>query len=168
LFFTIPSRGLMGLRNKLLTATAGEAIMNHRFTEFEHYKGPIPGRQNGSMIALEKGTAIPYSINKLQDRGKFFVDPGEDIYGGQVIGEHSREGDLGVNVTKTKKLSNVRASGTDDKVSIAPAIKFSLEEALEYIQGDEYVEVTPSSIRIRKIYLDENERKRKGSAAAMA
>jgi len=168
LFFTIPSRGLMGLRNKLLTATAGEAIMNHRFTEFEHYKGPIPGRQNGSMIALEKGTAIPYSINKLQDRGKFFVDPGEDIYGGQVIGEHSREGDLGVNVTKTKKLSNVRASGTDDKVSIAPAIKFSLEEALEYIQGDEYVEVTPSSIRVRKIYLDENERKRKGSAAAMA
>ncbi len=168
LFFSIPSRGLMGLRNNLLTATAGEAIMNHRFTDFQHYKGPIPGRQNGSMISLEKGTAIPYSLNKLQDRGKFFVDPGEDIYGGQVIGEHSREGDLAVNVTKTKKLSNVRASGTDDKVRIFPAIKFSLEEALEYIQGDELVEVTPSSLRIRKIYLDENERKRKGSAAAMA
>jgi len=168
LFFSIPSRGLMGLRNSLLTATAGEAIMNHRFTDFQHYKGPIPGRQNGSMISLEKGTAIPYSLNKLQDRGKFFVDPGEEIYGGQVIGEHSREGDLAVNITKTKKLSNVRASGTDDKVRIFPAIKFSLEEALEYIQGDELVEVTPASLRIRKIYLDENERKRKGSAAAMA
>ncbi len=168
LFFKIPSRGLMGLRNNLLTATAGEAIMNHRFIDYEPFKGPIAGRQNGSMISLEKGTAIPYSLNKLQDRGKFFINPGEEIYGGQVIGEHSRDNDLPVNVTKTKKLSNVRSSGTDEKVKLAPAIKFSLEEALEYIQGDEYVEVTPGSLRIRKIYLDENERKRKASAIASA
>ena len=166
LFFNIPSRGLMGLRNALLTATAGEAIMNHRFTGYEHYKGPIPGRLNGSLISMEKGTAIPYSLNKLQDRGKFFVDPGEEIYGGQVIGEHTRDNDLPVNVTKTKKLSNVRSAGADEKVKIAPAIKFSLEEALEYIQEDEYVEVTPSSIRLRKIYLDENERKRRANAVA--
>jgi GTP-binding protein len=166
LFFNIPSRGLMGLRNALLTATAGEAIMNHRFTGYEHYRGPIPGRQNGSLISLEKGSAIPYSLNKLQDRGKFFVDPGEEIYGGQVIGEHTRDNDLPVNVTKTKKLSNVRSAGADEKVKIAPAIKFSLEEALEYIQEDEYVEVTPSSIRLRKIYLDENERKRRANEAA--
>ena len=168
LFFNIPSRGLMGLRNALLTATAGEAIMNHRFTEFEHYKGPIPGRQNGSLISMEKGTAIPYSLNKLQDRGKFFVDPGEEIYNGQVIGEHSRENDLTVNVTKTKKLSNVRSAGADEKVRIAPAIKFTLEEALEYIQEDELVEVTPKSIRLRKIYLEEHERKRQQSAANIA
>jgi GTP-binding protein len=166
LFFNIPSRGLMGLRNALLTATAGEAIMNHRFTGYEHYRGLIPGRQNGSLISLEKGSAIPYSLNKLQDRGKFFVDPGEEIYGGQVIGEHTRDNDLPVNVTKTKKLSNVRSAGADEKVKIAPAIKFSLEEALEYIQEDEYVEVTPSSIRLRKIYLDENERKRRANEAA--
>lgn len=168
LFFNIPSRGLIGLRNALLTATAGEAIMNHRFTEFQHYKGPIPGRQNGSLISMEKGTAIPYSIDRLQDRGKFFIDPGEEIYMGQVIGEHSRAGDLVINVTKTKKLTNMRASGSDEKMRIAPAIKFSLEEALEYIQEDEFVEVTPQSIRLRKIYLDENERKRRGSAAAVA
>ena len=166
LFFMIPSRGLIGLRNSLLTATAGEAIMNHRFIDFEHYKGPIPGRQNGSLISMEKGTSIPFSIDRLQDRGKFFVDPGEEIYMGQVIGEHSRAGDLIINITKTKKLTNMRASGSDDKVRIAPAIKFSLEEALEYIQEDELVEVTPQSIRLRKIYLDENERKRKGSSAA--
>jgi len=158
--FKIPSRGIIGLRNHLLTATAGEAIMNHRFIAFEPYKGDIQGRINGSLISMEKGTAIPYSLDKLQDRGKFFIHPGEDIYTGQVIGENSRADDLVVNVTKTKKLSNVRAAGSDDKVKLAPPIRFSLEEALEYIQKDEYVEVTPNSQRLRKIYLDENERKR--------
>lgn len=156
----IPSRGIIGLRNQLLTASAGEAIMNHRFTAFEPYKGEIQGRINGSLISMEKGTAIPYSLDKLQDRGKFFIHPGEEIYTGQVIGENSRADDLVVNVTKTKKLSNVRAAGSDDKVKLAPPIQFSLEEALEYIQKDEYVEVTPNSQRLRKIYLDENERKR--------
>jgi GTP-binding protein len=160
--FKIPSRGIIGLRNQLLTATAGEAIMNHRFIDYEPYKGEIPGRINGSLISMEKGTAIPYSLDKLQDRGKFFVPPGDEIYTGQVIGENSRADDLVVNVTKTKKLSNVRASGSDDKVKLAPPITFSLEEALEYIQKDEYVEVTPNSLRLRKIYLDENERKRRG------
>ena len=158
--FKIPSRGIIGLRNQLLTVTAGEAIMNHRFSSFEPYKGEIQGRINGSLISMEKGTAIPYSLDKLQDRGKFFIHPGDEIYAGQVIGENSRADDLVVNVTKTKKLSNVRASGSDDKVKLAPPIKFSLEEALEYIQKDEYVEVTPNSQRLRKIYLDENERKR--------
>jgi len=158
--FKIPSRGIIGLRNQLLTATAGEAIMNHRFIAFEPYKGDIQGRINGSLISMEKGTAIPYSLDKLQDRGKFFIHPGEEIYTGQVIGENSRADDLVVNVTKTKKLSNVRAAGSDDKVKLAPPIRFSLEEALEYIQKDEYVEVTPNSQRLRKIYLDENERKR--------
>ena len=158
--FKIPSRGIIGLRNQLLTATAGEAIMNHRFTAFEPYKGEIHGRINGSLISMEKGTAITYSLDKLQDRGKFFIHPGEEIYTGQVIGENSRADDLVVNVTKTKKLSNVRAAGSDDKVKLAPPIQFSLEEALEYIQKDEYVEVTPNSQRLRKIYLDENERKR--------
>ena len=158
--FKIPSRGIIGLRNQLLTVTAGEAIMNHRFSSFEPYKGEIHGRINGSLISMEKGTAIPYSLDKLQDRGKFFIHPGDEIYTGQVIGENSRADDLVVNVTKTKKLSNVRASGSDDKVKLAPPIKFSLEEALEYIQKDEYVEVTPNSQRLRKIYLDENERKR--------
>lgn len=158
--FKIPSRGIIGLRNQLLTASAGEAIMNHRFTAFEPYKGEIQGRINGSLISMEKGTAIPYSLDKLQDRGKFFIHPGEEIYTGQVIGENSRADDLVVNVTKTKKLSNVRAAGSDDKVKLAPPIQFSLEEALEYIQKDEYVEVTPNSQRLRKIYLYENERKR--------
>ena len=158
--FKIPSRGIIGLRNQLLTASAGEAIMNHRFTAFEPYKGEIQGRINGSLISMEKGTAIPYSLDKLQDRGKFFIHPGEEIYTGQVIGENSRADDLVINVTKTKKLSNVRAVGSDDKVKLAPPIQFSLEEALEYIQKDEYVEVTPNSQRLRKIYLDENERKR--------
>ena len=158
--FTIPSRGIIGLRNQLLTATAGEAIMNHRFKEFSPYKGEIPGRINGSLISMEKGSAIPYSLDKLQERGKFFVAPNEEVYTGQVIGENSRGDDMVVNVTKTKKLSNVRASGSDDKVKLAPPIKFSLEEALEYIQGDEYVEVTPNNLRLRKVYLDENERKR--------
>ena len=159
--FIIPSRGIIGLRNQLMTATAGQAIMNHRFKEFQPYKGEIPGRTNGSLISMEKGSAIPYSLDKLQERGKFFVGPNEEVYTGQVIGENSRMDDIVVNVTKTKKLSNVRASGTDDKVSLAPPIKFSLEEALEYIQADEYVEATPNFLRLRKVYLDENERKRK-------
>ncbi|AXT60727.1 translational GTPase TypA [Aquimarina sp. AD10] len=158
--FLIPSRGIIGLRNQLLTATAGEAIMAHRFKEYQPLKGDIPGRINGSLVSMEKGSAIPYSIDKLQDRGKFFVDPGEDIYEGQVIGENSRGDDMTVNITKTKKLSNVRSSGADDKAKIVPAIKFSLEEALEYIQKDEYVEVTPNHLRLRKVFLTEVERKR--------
>ena len=161
--FIVPSRGIIGLRNQLLTATAGEAIMNHRFKEFQPLKGEIPGRINGSLISMEKGNAIPYSLDKLQERGKFFVAPNEEVYTGQVIGENSRGDDMVVNVTKTKKLSNVRAAGSDDKVKLAPPIKFSLEEALEYIQGDEYVEVTPNHLRLRKVYLDENERKRQAS-----
>ena len=160
--FNIPSRGIIGLRNQLLTATAGEAIMNHRFLEYQPYKGEIPGRNNGSLISMENGKAIPYSIDKLQDRGKFFVDPNEEIYEGQVVGENSRSDDMTVNITKTKKLSNVRSSGADDKAKIVPAIKFSLEEALEYIQKDEYVEVTPKTMRIRKIYKKETDRKRFG------
>jgi len=158
--FEMPSRGIIGLRNQVLTATAGEAIMAHRFKDFQPYKGDIPQRINGSLISMENGTAIPYSLHNLQDRGRFFINPGEDIYEGQVIGENNRPGDLVLNVTKTKKLSNVRAAGTDEKMKIAPATKFSLEEALEYIQGDEYVEVTPNSIRLRKIYLKETDRKR--------
>lgn len=158
--FMIPSRGIIGLRNQLLTATAGEAIMAHRFREYQPLKGGIPERQNGSLISMERGKAIPYSIDKLQDRGRFFVEPGEDIYEGQVIGENSRQDDIAVNITKTKKLSNVRSSGADDKAKIFPAVKFSLEEALEFIQKDEYVEVTPNFIRLRKVYLTENERKR--------
>ncbi|HEX5170274.1 MAG TPA: translational GTPase TypA [Cyclobacteriaceae bacterium] len=158
--FMIPSRGIIGLRNYLLNVTAGEAIMTHRFKEYQPYKGEIPGRINGSLIVMEQGEAIPYSLHNLQDRGKFFIDPGEPVYEGQVIGEHIRAGDLVINVTKTKKLTNIRASGSDEKMRIAPAIKFTLEEALEYIQGDEYVEVTPKSIRLRKILLNENDRKR--------
>lgn len=158
--FIIPSRGIIGLRNQILTATAGEAVMTHRFLEYQPLKGGIPERQNGSMISMENGTAIPYSIDKLQERGKFFVDPGEDIYEGQVVGENSRPDDMTVNITKTKKLTNIRAAGSDDKVRIVPAIKFSLEEALEYIQKDEYVEVTPKNIRLRKILLKETDRKR--------
>lgn len=158
--FLIPSRGIIGLRNQLLTATAGEAIMAHRFLEYQPMKGDIPQRQNGSLVSMETGKSIPYSIDKLQDRGRFFVDPGEDIYEGQVIGENSRGDDMTINITKTKKLSNVRSSGADDKAKIVPAIKFSLEEALEYIQKDEYVEVTPKHLRLRKIHLTENDRKR--------
>lgn len=158
--FIIPSRGIIGLRNSLLTATAGEAIMAHRFLEFQPVKGGIPERLNGSLVSMENGQAIPYSIDKLQERGKFFIDPGEDIYEGQVIGENSRQDDMVVNVTKTKKLSNVRSAGADDKAKIVPAIKFSLEEALEYIQKDEYVEVTPNYLRLRKILLKEVDRKR--------
>ncbi|MEO0901514.1 MAG: translational GTPase TypA, partial [Bacteroidota bacterium] len=158
--FMIPSRGIIGLRNQLLTATAGEAIMAHRFLEYQPLKGEIAQRINGSLVSMENGTAIPYSIDKLQERGKFFIDPGEDIYEGQVIGENSRGDDMTINVTKTKKLSNVRSAGADDKAKIVPAIKFSLEEALEYIQKDEYVEVTPNHLRIRKIFLKEVDRKR--------
>jgi len=164
--FEIPSRGIIGLRNYLLTATAGEAIMSHRFKEFQPLKGEIPGRQNGSLISMEQGKAIPYSLNNLQDRGKFFVHPNEEIYTGQVIGENNRAGDLVVNITKTKKMSNMRSAGADDKLRIAPAIKFSLEEALEYIQKDEYVEVTPESIRLRKVLLNENDRKRASKSEA--
>ena len=158
--FIIPSRGIIGLRNQLLTNTAGQGIMNHRFMEFQPFKGQIPGRTNGSLISMEKGSAIPYSLDKLQERGKFFINPNEEVYTGQVIGENSRPDDLVINVTKTKKLSNVRASGSDEKVNLAPPIKFSLEEALEYIQSDEYVEATPNYLRLRKVFLDENDRKR--------
>jgi GTP-binding protein len=158
--FDIPARGLIGLRSNMLTATAGEAVMNHRFKSYEAYKGAIQGRINGSLISMETGVGTGYAIDKLQDRGVFFVDPGEDIYEGQVIGEHSRSNDLVVNIMKGKKLTNMRASGSDDNVKIAPKQTFSLEEALEYIQKDEYLEVTPKSIRMRKIYLNENERKR--------
>lgn len=158
--FNIPSRGIIGLRNILMTATAGEAVISHRFKEFEPLRGEIESRQNGSLIAMETGNAYAYSIDKLQDRGKFFIFPGEEVYAGQVVGESTRQGDLVLNVTKSKKLTNFRASGTDDKVKIAPPLVFTLEEALEYIQEDEFVEVTPNAIRLRKIYLDENERKR--------
>lgn len=158
--FDVPSRGIIGLRNFLLTATAGEAIMTHRFIAFQPYKGEISGRLNGSMISMEQGSAIPYSLNNLQERGKFFIEPNQDVYMGQVIGENSRQGDLVVNVTKTKKMSNMRSSGADDKVKLAPPRRFSLEEALEFIQGDEYVEVTPKTIRLRKILLSEHDRKR--------
>ncbi len=158
--FNIPSRGIIGLRNYLLNVTAGEAIVTHRFSEYQPFKGEIPGRINGSLIVMEEGEAIPYSLHNLQDRGKFFINPGEPVYEGQVIGEHSRQGDLVINVTKTKKLTNMRATGSEEKMRIAPPVIFSLEEALEYIQSDEYVEVTPKSIRLRKIYLNETDRKR--------
>ncbi|MDR0661504.1 MAG: translational GTPase TypA [Prevotellaceae bacterium] len=159
--FDIPSRGLIGLRSNLLTATQGEAIVSHRFKDFEPYKGEIEKRNNGSLIAMETGTAIAYAMDKLQDRGRFFIPPGEEVYAGQVIGEHTRADDLTINICKTKKLTNIRASGTDDKATLPPPVIFSLEEALEYIQEDEYVEVTPHAMRMRKIYLDENERKRR-------
>ncbi len=158
--FKISARGLIGLTNPILTATEGEAVVSHRFSGYEPWKGEIQGKRKGALISGETGTAIAYSIDKLQDRGKFFIDPNDEIYEGQVIGESTRLDDLVVNVTKTKKLSNVRAAGSDDKVSIAPAIKFSLEEAMEYVGKDEYVEVTPKSIRLRKILLLEHERKR--------
>ncbi len=158
--FLMPARGIIGLRSYLMNVTAGEAVVTHRFKEYQPYKGDIAGRTAGSLISMEQGEAIPYSLHNLQDRGKFFIDPSDPVYEGQVIGEHSRGGDLVINVTKTKKLTNMRASGADEKMRIAPAVRFSLEEALEYIQSDEYVEVTPKSIRLRKIYLNENERKR--------
>ena len=158
--FEIPSRGIIGLRSNLLTATAGEAVMSHRLKGFEPYKGDMEMRQNGSLIAMETGTAYAYAINKLQDRGTFFVSPQDEIYAGQVVGESTRQEDIVINLTKSKKLTNMRASGSDDKVSIAPPVIFSLEEALEYIKEDEYVEVTPHHLRLRKIILDETERKR--------
>jgi GTP-binding protein len=160
--FEIPSRGIIGLRSYLLTATQGEAIMTHRFKEYQPMRDEIPGRLNGSLICMETGNAIAYSISNLQDRGKFFVEAMEEVYEGQVIGEHTRDNDLVVNVTKTKQLTNMRASGSDAKTVMAPPIKFTLEEALEYIGPDEYVEVTPKSIRLRKVYLNENDRKRFG------
>lgn len=160
--FEIPSRGLIGLRTEMITATSGQAVMAHRFIKYDRHKGDIQGRINGSMISKETGDAIAYSLDKLQDRGRFFVEAGDAIYTGMVIGENTRQDDLVVNVTIKKQLTNVRASGTDDKAKLIPVTKFSLEEALEYIQGDEYVELTPKSIRLRKIYLDEGERKRKG------
>ena len=158
--FNIPSRGIIGLRTNVLTASAGEAIMAHRFKEYQPYKGDIERRTNGSMVAMEGGTAFAYAIDKLQERGKFFISPQEDVYTGQVVGEHIHENDLVINVTKSKKLTNMRASGSDDKARIIPPIIFSLEEALEYIKEDEYLEVTPKSMRMRKIILDEIERKR--------
>ncbi|MBR5893645.1 MAG: translational GTPase TypA [Bacteroidaceae bacterium] len=158
--FNIPSRGIIGLRTNVLTASAGEAIMAHRFKEYQPYKGEIERRTNGSMVAMESGTAFAYAIDKLQDRGRFFISPQEEVYAGQVVGEHIHENDLVINVTKSKKLTNMRASGSDDKARIVPPIIFSLEEALEYIKEDEYIEVTPKSMRMRKIILDEIERKR--------
>ena len=163
--FDIPTRGMMGLRSNMLTATQGEAVIAHRFKEYQPYKGEIDRRNNGSLVSLETGDAIAYSMNKLLDRGRFFVEPGEEIYGGQVVGEHTRERDLNVNICKTKKLTNVRAAGSDEKIILPPAIKFSLEEALEYIQEDELVEVTPHFMRIRKTMLDPLDRKRHGDSA---
>ena len=160
IMFEIPSRGIMGLRTNVLTASQGEAIMAHRFKEYQPFKGEITRRTNGSMIAMENGTAYAYSIDKLQDRGKFFIDPGEEVYGGQVVGEHVHEKDLVINVTKAKQLTNVRASGSDDKARVIPKVEMSLEECIEYIKVDEYIEVTPKSIRMRKILLDHLERKR--------
>ncbi len=165
--FEIPSRGIIGLRGNLLTATAGEAIMTHRFIEFQPHKGELPKRQNGSLISLETGKAIPYSIFNLQDRGHFFVDANEEIYEGQLVGENTRPGDLTVNLTKTKKLTNVRASGADEKIKLVPPKKFTLEEALEYIMEDEYVEVTPKSIRLRKILLKDFERKKASKSSTV-
>ena len=158
--FNIPSRGIIGLRTNILTASAGEAIMAHRFKEYQPYKGDIERRVNGSMVAMESGTAFAYAIDKLQERGRFFINPQDEVYAGQVVGEHVHDNDLVINVTKSKKLTNMRASGSDDKVRIVPPVVFSLEEALEYIKEDEYVEVTPKSMRMRKIILDEIERKR--------
>ena len=166
--FEIPSRGIIGLRSNMLTATQGEAIMTHRFLAYEPWKGDMPGRQNGSLIVMETGTAIAYSLDNLQDRGTFFIEPGEEVYEGQVIGENNRPGDLVVNITKTKKLTNMRASGSDDKAQLPPPRRFSLEEALEYIQEDEYVEVTPKNIRLRKVYLKDFERKKAQKELVMA
>lgn len=162
--FEIPTRGLMGLRSNLLTATQGEAVVAHRFKEYQPFKGEIEMRTNGSLVSLETGEAVAYSMNKLLDRGRFFVEPGEEIYAGQVVGEHTRDRDLNINICKTKKLTNVRASGSDEKVVLPPAIKFSLEEALEYIQDDELVEITPNHMRMRKILLDPLDRKRNSSS----
>ncbi len=163
--FDMPSRGIIGLRNMLLNITAGEAIVTHRFLDFQPWKGPIPSRNKGVLIAHETGTSIPFAMNKLQERGKFFLPPGDNVYEGQIVGEHIRDNDLMVNVIKTKKMSNMRSSGADDKVKIPPPTIMSLEQAMEYIDDDEYVELTPESIRLRKILLKEHERKRAGNAA---
>jgi GTP-binding protein len=153
--FNMPSRGIIGLRTNVLTASAGEAIMAHRFKEYQPYKGEIERRINGSIVSMEAGTAFAYALDKLQDRGRFFIFPQDDVYAGQVVGEHAKDNDLVVNVTKSKKLTNMRASGSDDKARIIPPVQFSLEEALEYIKEDEYVEVTPKAMRMRKIILDD-------------
>ncbi len=168
LTFNIPSRGIIGLSNQLLTATEGEAIISHRFLSFEPWKGEIPGRHAGSLIAMETGQAFAYSMNKLQDRGRFFIEPGEQVYAGQVIGEHIRQGDLVINVCKSKKLSNMRAAGSDEKMVLPPAVKYSLEQYMEFIAKDEYLEITPMSLRLRKIILDETERKRANNRAESA
>jgi GTP-binding protein len=168
LAFDIPARGLIGLRSNILTSTQGEAVMAHRFKEYQPIKGNIAGRINGVLIAMETGIATAYSIDKLQDRGQFFIAPGDEVYKGQVIGEQIRPGDLVINVTREKQLSNMRATGKDEAVRITPKINFSLEEAMEYIETDEYLEVTPKAIRMRKIYLDENERKRMMNKMASA
>jgi GTP-binding protein len=165
--FNIPSRGLIGMRSRVLTATFGEAIMAHRFKAYEPYKGVIAGRINGSLISMNSGAATPYSIDKLQDRGVFFIDPTQEVYTGMVIGEHNRQNDIEVNVQTAKQLTNMRASGTDNNVKIAPKLNFSLEESMEYIQKDEYLEITPKSIRIRKIFLEAGERKRMGNKIEM-
>ncbi len=165
--FTIPSRGIIGLRNSLLTSTEGEAIIAHRFKDFEPWKGEVGSKRSGALISLDTGSAIPFGLFKLQDRGKFFISPGDEVYAGQVIGEHTKQGDLVVNVCKTKKLSNMRSSGSDDKVLLAPPVKFSLEEFMESIRKDEYLEVTPRSLRLRKIILSETERKRAKNQAAL-
>ena len=162
--FIIPSRGIIGLRNTILTLSAGEAIMARRFLEYQPWKGEIVKRNNGSLIAMEAGTAYAYALDKLQDRGKFFIDPQEEVYAGQVVGENAKEGDIVINVTKSKKLTNMRSKSADDKAVLPPPVRMSLEEALEYIKEDEYVEVTPHAMRIRKIILDELERKRAGRA----
>ncbi|TAF02536.1 MAG: translational GTPase TypA, partial [Runella slithyformis] len=166
--FDIPARGLIGLRSNLLTATQGEAVVTHRFKSYEPYKGAIAGRISGSIISKGAGAATPYALDRLQDRGEFFIDAGEELYMGMVIGQHNRPNDIVVNLQEGKKLTNMRASGTDDNVRIAPKTNFSLEESMEYIQKDEYLEITPQSIRMRKIYLDENDRKRNSKEMEMA
>jgi GTP-binding protein len=158
--FKIPARGIIGLRNQLLTATEGEAVIAHRFDRYEPWKGDIANKRNGALIAMETGQAAGYAIDKLDDRGRFFVFPGEEIYMGQVVGETTRQSDITVNVTKTKKLTNMRASGSDDKILLPPPVRFSLEEAMEYIASDEYIEITPKTMRLRKILLGETDRKR--------
>jgi GTP-binding protein len=163
--FSIPSRGIIGLRNNILTATAGEAIMAHRLKGYESWKGQIPSRLAGVLISGDKGTATAYAIDKLQDRGRFFIEPGDEVYEGQVVGENIRPDDMVLNIIRAKQLTNFRAAGSDDNVKIAPKINFSLEECMEYIQEDEYVEITPKSLRLRKILLNENDRKRAKNAA---
>jgi GTP-binding protein len=158
--FKIPARGIIGLRNMILTVTEGEAVIAHRFECYEPWKGELSAKRNGSLISMETGTVAAYALDKLKDRGRFFIFPGEDVYVGQIIGENTRQSDITVNVTKTKKLTNMRASGSDDKILLAPPVRFSLEEAMEFIASDEYIEITPKSMRLRKIMLDETDRKR--------